>query len=127
MRRALVCLLRVAVPVGGAVLPAGTAGAATSPDCYSAINVWWPAQHRAWARMVVTREAANRPAAANARSSARGCFQLLQSLHAGRYNKFRGWGCSPAKWSNADCNALAALDLFKQAGKTPWRVTRYTR
>ena len=126
MRRALVCLLMVAVPVGSAVLPAGTAGAATSPDCYSAINVWWPAQHRAWARMVVTREAANRPASANARSSARGCWQLLMSLHAHRFNKV-GFGCSPAKWANADCNTLAALHLFKQAGKTPWRVTRYTR
>ena len=126
MRRALVCLLMVAVPVGGAVLPAGTAGAATSPDCYSAINVWWPVQHRAWARMVVTREAGNRPAAANARSSARGCWQLLMSLHAHRYNKV-GFGCHPGKWANADCNTLAALHLFKQAGKTPWRVTRYTR
>jgi len=129
MRRALVCLLMVAVPVGGAVLPAGTAGAqgGQSPTCNAAIDVWWPAQHRAWAKSIVWREARNLPAAANRRSSARGCFQLLQSLHAGRYNKFRGWGCSPAKWSNADCNALAALDLFKQAGKTPWRVTRYTR
>ena len=126
MRRALVCLLMVAVPVGGAVLPAGTAGAATSPDCYSAIDVWWPAQHRAWAKQIVWREAGNRPASANARSSARGCWQLLMSLHAHRYNKV-GFGCSPAKWANADCNTLAALHLFKQAGKTPWRVTRYTR
>jgi len=126
MRRALVCLLMVAVPVGSAVLPAGTASAATSPTCNAAIDVWWPTQHRAWARMVVTREAANRPASANARSSARGCWQLLMSLHAHRFKKV-GFGCSPAKWANADCNTLAALHLFKQAGKTPWRVTRYTR
>ena len=126
MRRALVCLLMVAVPVGGAVLPAGTAGAATSPTCNAAIDVWWPVQHRAWAKSIVWREAGNQPAAANRRSSARGCWQLLMSLHAHRYNKV-GFGCHPGKWANADCNTLAALHLFKQAGKTPWRVTRYTR
>lgn len=48
------------------------------------------------------------------------------SLHSHRFNKV-GFGCNPSKWANADCNTLAALHLFKQAGKTPWRVTRYTR
>jgi hypothetical protein len=129
MRRALVVLLMVAVPVGGAVLPAGTAGAqgGQSPTCNAAIDVWWPAQHRAWAKQIVWREARNLPHAANRRSSARGCFQLLMSLHAHRYNRYAGLGCHPGKWANADCNALAALNLFQQAGKRPWAVTRYTR
>jgi hypothetical protein len=131
MRRALVCLLMVAVPVGSAVLPAGTAGATggQSPTCNAAIDVWWPAQHRAWAKSIVWREARNLPHAANRRSSARGCFQLLMSLHAHRYNKFRALGCHPGKWNNADCNALAALDLFntRGVGKRAWAVTRYTR
>jgi hypothetical protein len=112
-----------------AVAPAQPAAATggQSPTCNAAIDVWWPAQHRAWAKTIVWREARNIPSSANKRSSARGCFQLLQSLHAGRYNKFRALGCNPAKWHNADCNALAALDLFRQAGRTPWRVTKYTR
>jgi len=115
-----------------AVFPASPAAAKVtqggqSPTCNAAIDVWWPAQHRAWAKTIVWREARNLPHAANKRSSARGCFQLLHSLHAGRYNKFRALGCNPSKWHNADCNALAALDLFRQAGRTPWRVTKYTR
>jgi hypothetical protein len=126
MRRALIILTTTVVTLGALVPMTGTAAAAggQSPTCNAAIDVWWPAQHRAWAKSIVWREARNLPHAANKRSSARGCFQLLQSLHAGRYNKFRGWGCHPGKWANADCNALAALDLFKQAGKTPWRVYR---
>ena len=49
MRRALVCLLMVAVPVGAAVAPAGTAGAApayTGP-CHAAVDRYFPANVRA--------------------------------------------------------------------------------
>ena len=127
MRRALVCLLMVAVPVGGAVLPAGTAGAATSPDCYSAINVWWPAQHRAWAKRIAARESGYlQGRAANPKSSAKGCMQLLHSLHAWRYDRV-GFGCNRNRWRNNDCSILAARHLFLQAGTRPWAVTRYTR
>jgi hypothetical protein len=118
-------VLAVLMPTGD-LSAAPAARTATSPDCYSAINVWWPVSSRAWARKIVTREAGNRPSAANARSSARGCWQLLMSLHAHRYNKV-GFGCHPGKWANADCNTLAALHLFRQAGTRPWAVTRYTR
>jgi hypothetical protein len=104
------------------------APAQTSRDCYSAIDTWWtpnvgPAVAQ-WAKKIVFREARNLPWAASKISTAKGCFQLIHSLHAGRYNKFRGWGCSPAKWANPDCNALAALDLFrtKGVGKRAWAV-----
>lgn len=117
-------LLQFAVPAVANAKPA--AAGRQSATCNAAIDIWWtpnvgPAV-AAWAKRIVWREAGNQPWAANRRSSARGCFQLLQSLHARRYNKFRGWGCSPAKWNNADCNSLAALDLYRQAGKSPWRL-----
>jgi hypothetical protein len=131
MKRIAVVLVLLVAPAGLATAPAGaTPGTGgQSPTCNAAIDVWWPAQHRAWAKSIVWREARNLPHAATRRSSARGCFQLLQSLHAHRYNKFRGWGCHPGKWNNADCNALAALDLFntRGVGKRAWAVTRYTR
>lgn len=105
----------------------------TSRDCNAAIDVWWtpnvgPAVAQ-WAKAVVWREARNIPTSANRKSTARGCFQLLMSLHAHRFDKFRHLGCNRAKWGNPDCNALAALDLFRTrgVGKRAWAVTRYTR
>jgi hypothetical protein len=133
MRRALVCLLMVAVPVGSAVLPAGTAGAAVrlvageSPTCAAAIDVWWPAQSRAWAKRIAARESGYLNARAkNPKSSAVGCMQLLHSLHAWRYDRV-GFGCNRWRWRNTDCSILAARHLFLQAGTRPWAVTRYTR
>ena len=133
MRRALVVLLMVAVPAGAAVLPAGTAGAAPalgageSPTCAAAIDVWWPASSRAWAKRIAARESGYLNArAANPRSSAKGCMQLLHSLHAWRYDRV-GFGCNRYRWSNNDCSILAARHLFLQTGTSPWRVTRYTR
>jgi hypothetical protein len=97
-----------------------------SRDCYAAADVWWPASSRAWVKSVIKRESGGRAYARNPRSTARGCLQLLHSLHAHRYNKV-GFGCNASKWSNPDCGILAGLHLFRQAGKRPWAVTRYTR
>lgn len=135
MRRVLTSIMIATaialVPVTGAsaspTQPPAPQQERVSRDCYSAIDVWWPASSRAWAKKIVFREARNLPHAANRRSTARGCFQLLMSLHAHRYNKFRAFGCHPGKWANADCNTLAALSLFQTNGTRPWAVTRYTR
>jgi len=86
-------------------------------DCYSAVDRYWPVEHRAWFRGVVWRESRNDPAAANPRSSARGCAQLLMSLHSWRFGAV---GCSPSAWADASCNVRAALHLFRDAGRSPW-------
>ena len=91
--------------------------ASTSSDCYQAIDKHWPGD-KARARSIVWRESRNQPAAANSRSSARGCFQML-SMHNHRYTAV---GCSPAQWSNADCNVRAAAHLYRQAGWSPWNL-----
>ena len=130
MRRAVVALLLIFVP---AVANTGQAGAVVagdpgeSPTCAAAIDVWWPAQHRAWAKRVAARESGYlQGRAANPKSSAKGCMQLLHSLHAWRYDRV-GFGCNRNRWRNNDCSILAARHLFLQAGTRPWAVTRYTR
>ena len=132
MRIYLRFLLPLAI-VLAVVVPAETVAASpvrrtetVSRDCYAAADVWWPASSRAWVKSIIKRESAGRAYARNPRSSARGCLQLLHSLHAHRYNKV-GFGCNASKWNNPDCGILAGLHLFKQAGTSPWRVTRYTR
>lgn len=87
-----------------------------SGDCYSAIDRYWPGD-KGWARKIVRRESGNNPSARNPRSSAKGCFQLMHSYHAGRYKRV---GCSPSQWSNAGCNVRAAWTLYQEAGKSPW-------
>ena len=84
-------------------------------DCYSALH-HFPGDH-ATARRIIHRESRNDPAARNPRSSARGCWQLLHSLHAHRYSAV---GCSPTQWSDPVCNTKAAAHLYRQAGWTPW-------
>ena len=96
------------------------AAAASSGDCYSALHHFSGDHNRA--RKIIWRESRNNPAAANSRSSARGCFQLLQSLHSHRYTAV---GCSPSQWSNAVCNVKAADHLYRQAGWSPWALTNY--
>lgn len=86
-------------------------------DCYTAVDRFWPAEHRAWFRGVVWRESRNDPTAANPSSTARGCAQLLMSLHSWR---FTAVGCSPSAWADASCNVRAALHLFREAGRSPW-------
>ena len=97
------------------------ASASSSRDCNQAIDRHWPGDKRR-AKQVVWRESRNNPAAANPRSSARGCMQLMHSIHAHRY---RAVGCSTNSWKNADCNVRAAATLYREAGWTPWRATAY--
>ena len=88
-----------------------------SHDCYTAIDRHWPGDKNR-ARQIVWRESRNQPSAANPRSSARGCFQML-AMHNHRYSAV---GCSPAAWSNSDCNVKAAAHLYRQAGWSPWNL-----
>ena len=87
----------------------------SSGDCFEAIDRHWPAGSREWARSIVRRESGNTPTAKNPRSTASGCFQLLQ-MHAHRI---------PGGWGNrfdADANTLGALHLYNQAGTSPWNL-----
>lgn len=95
------------------------ASKAPSRDCYQAVGKHWPASLQGWARGIVWRESRNTPTAANPRSSARGCFQMLLRYSAPFYAKV---GCSNAMWASPDCNAKAAYQMYKVAGKNPWRI-----
>jgi hypothetical protein len=125
MRRALIpfittlAVLGVLAPAAGATHTPATLRTAYSGPCHAAVDAYWPAQHRAWAHTIVTRESRGFPAAANKRSSARGCFQMLL-----RYSTpfYRAVGCSNSQWSNATCNVRAAYVMFQRAGKRPWRL-----
>ena len=90
-----------------------------SRDCNAAIAKHWPAGLQPWARKIVWRESRNTPSAANRTSSARGCFQMLLRYSAPFYAKV---GCNNSMWANADCNAKAAYQMYKVAGKSPWRL-----
>ena len=124
MRRALVVLLMVAVPVGAAVAPAGTAGAAPaySGPCHAAVDAHWPAGLRPWAHRIVQRESRGIPTAVNRRAVGRaghasGCFQMLPG-YAGQF--LRAAGCRTLL--EANCSARAAYALYRKAGARPWRV-----
>lgn len=91
----------------------------SSRDCYGAIAIYWPASLQPWARSIVWRESRNTPTAANPTSSARGCFQMLLRYSAPFYARV---GCTNAMWSNATCNVRAAYEMYKVAGKSPWRL-----
>ena len=99
--------------------PYEVASMGESVDCYSALDRHWPASSRQWARSIVWRESRNQPTAANPRSTARGCGQLLLSLHGWR---FTAVGCSPAEWADPDCNVKAMLHLYREAGTSPWSL-----
>ena len=99
--------------------PYETADMGESVDCYSALDRHWPASSRSWARGIIWRESRNQPAAANPSSTARGCGQLLLSLHGWR---FTAVGCSPAQWADPDCNVRAMLHLYREAGTSPWSL-----
>lgn len=89
-------------------------------DCYGALSHFSGDHNRA--RKIIHRESRNNPSAANPRSSARGCFQLMHSVHAHRYTAV---GCSPSQWSDPVCNVKAADHLYRAAGWSPWRATAY--
>ena len=127
-RKSLISLVTLASVVLGATIGTTTeAGATKLPPasvrtartCNDAIATHWPASSQAWARSIVWREAGNQPGAANRSSSARGCWQLLMSLHAKR---FYSVGCTPAQWADPDCNTKVALQLFRSSGTRPWAL-----
>ena len=88
-------------------------------DCNTAMRNVWPQSTWAWAEAVIWRESRNNPAAQNARSTAAGCFQMLR-VHAGRYNAL---GYTWDQRYNATVNSIVALDLYREQGATPWRMT----
>jgi hypothetical protein len=85
-------------------------------DCVTAQRRWFP-EANGWGPAIIQRESRNNPGAANARSTARGCWQLLLSLHG---HRFHAVGCSPSQWADARCNTLAARHLYMDAGRSPW-------
>lgn len=95
------------------------AEANTVTDCYSAQRVYFP-EANGWGPRVIRRESNNNPSAANSSSSARGCWQLLMSLHS---HRFWAVGCSPAQWADPICNTKAARHLYLAAGTSPWALT----
>lgn len=130
MSRPKFLLVAAAIVAASTVLPATIAGATSakptapaartwSGPCHAAIDTYWPAQWRNWAHAVAHRESRGVPTAANPRSSARGCFQMLLRYSAPFY---RAVGCSNAQWSNPTCNVRAALVMRSRHGTSPWRV-----
>lgn len=110
--------LAVADSVSAApVAPAAKTG--WSGPCHAAVDTYWPAQWRNWAHYVVNRESRGLPHAANPRSSARGCFQMLLRYSAPFY---RAVGCSNYQWNNATCNVRAALVMRTRHGVRPWAM-----
>jgi len=127
MRRALIPIL-----IASAVLlvPANVASATTSAParpvqrsytgpCHDAVRAYWPAAWQSWAHAIVFRESRGLPSAANPRSSARGCFQMLLRYSAPFY---RAVGCNNYQWNNATCNVRAALVMRQRHGTRPWAM-----
>lgn len=85
-------------------------------DCNQAIDRYFSGDKNRM-KQIVWRESRNQPTAANPRSSARGCAQLLIRTHG---HRFTAVGCSPDQWGNAACNIKAADHLYRQAGWSPW-------
>lgn len=97
--------------------PAATSGYRGA--CHDAVRAYWPAAWQPWAHQIVHRESRGIPTAANPRSSARGCFQMLLRYSAPFYAAV---GCSNASWSNATCNVRAALVMRQRHGTWPWKM-----
>ena len=96
------------------------AAAGSTSTCLGAMRAVWPQHLWKWGEAIQRRESGLQPRAANPASSARGCWQMLMSLHGKR---FTAVGCSPAQWGDALCNNKAAYLLYKQAGgPSPWRL-----
>lgn len=104
----------LAVPNAVQAAPARWSG-----PCHQAVDRYWPAPLRARAHYIVNRESKGLPYAANRRSSARGCFQMLLRFSGPFYRRV---GCSNAQWANATCNVRAAYQLHRVAGWSPWSV-----
>jgi len=114
-------ILLILVTVSSVLVATDTTDAAPvwSGPCHAAVDRYWPANLRPWAHRIVHRESRGIPTAANRRSSARGCFQMLLRYSAPFY---RSAGCNNSQWMNADCNVRAAWALYAKAGARPWRV-----
>jgi len=72
----------------------------------------------AWAVQIAYRESRCQP---DARSSTNclGTFQVCSPLHDQIY---RDLGLDPANWSDAETNIKVAAELYRRAGKQPWRT-----
>lgn len=99
--------------------PIRPAHAGYTGPCHAAVDTYWPVAWQSWAHYVVNRESRGTPTAANPRSSARGCFQMLLRYSAPFY---RAVGCSNAMWSNPVCNVRAALVMRQRHGTRPWAM-----
>lgn len=127
MSRPKFLLVAAAIVAATTVIPATAVSAAParsvhagySGPCHAAVDAYWPAAWQSWAHYVVARESRGLPSAANARSSARGCFQMLLRYSAPFY---RAVGCSNAMWSNPVCNVRAALVMRQRHGTRPWAM-----
>lgn len=87
--------------------------------CREAADRYWPKSSRGWVDKTLHAESRGDHRAANKASTARGCMQLLQSLHSWRYREV---GCDPSDWNRPGCNVLAALHLYNEQGPRPWMV-----
>lgn len=122
-KKLLAAVLFIFLPLTAACTPEQMAAfqahlASQSADCYQAIDRHFPAGERAWFKGIVHRESRNDPTARNP-SGASGCSQLMLPLHN---HRFHAVGCSPSQWANPDCNIKAAAHLYREAGRSPWRL-----
>ncbi len=99
---------------------ATTSSPSGSTSCFDAVRLLFPANAQAEMLHIVKRESGGDAHAQNRRSSASGCAQLLR-IHAHRFTKL---GYSWADRYNAVANIWVALDLWHEAGWSPWRLTR---
>lgn len=87
--------------------------------CAQAVDRIWPASSRSWAHRIVWRESRGDTNAKNRRSTASGCWQLL-AVHRPRFVKLGyGW----ADRFDPVANTRVALDLYREQGARPWRVS----
>lgn len=115
----LAILAPTAAAEAAPVTPARPVQRSYTGPCHDAVRTYWPAAWQPWAHQIVHRESRGIPTAANPRSSARGCFQMLL-----RYSNpfYRAVGCSNYNWSNATCNVRAALVMRQRHGTWPWKM-----
>lgn len=125
LRAAAAAVIVVAAPAVGAREAAATSTAvAWSGPCHAAVDAIWQ-RDRSWAHAVVQRESRGLPQVRNPRALGRGgrlgrasgCFQLVPG-YAGPY--LRRAGCAAVL--DARCNVAAAWELYKTAGRRPWRT-----
>ena len=91
------------------------AAAASSTDCYAAIDRHWGGNSTA--KRVMWKESRNNPSAVSPSGKYRGCMQMGLPMHNSR---FTAVGCKPSQWANPDCNILAAMNLQRAGGWGHW-------